>query len=226
MVESVHEERNNTANKSQNGQKRKLTYMRKTRLFYLLPALAIIGCSKDTVEDLDEVEGTEPTTEVVIPGEFVTEAANFEAPGAVSDVYFGGQQIPVEAHNGNYVYQGDIMLTSDMISHQPEKSVYEKGETPPSQRSVGRTSERWPNNTVYYSIDSNLSNQTRVIEAIKHWEAYTNLTFVKRSTQSNYIYFVSGSGCSSYVGMIGGRQELTLSSSCTTGNAIHEIGHA
>ena len=54
----------------------------------------------------------------------------------------------------------------------------------------------------------------------------TNLEFVKRSGQSNYIYFTPGSGCSSYVGMVGGKQNITLADACSTGNTIHEIGHA
>jgi len=208
---------------------KKTLRMKRSKLFYLLPALAFMACSKDTIEeDLNEIEGTESTTltEEVAETQVLTEAANFDAPGAVSEVYFGGIQIPVEDFNGDYVYQGDIVLSKDMVSHQPQKLVYEKGETPPANKSVGRTSDRWPNNTVYYSIDPNLSNQARVIDAIKHWEANTNLKFVQRTSQANYIYFVSGSGCSSYVGMVGGRQNLTLSSGCTTGNTIHEIGHA
>ncbi len=202
--------------------------MKRSKLFYLVPALALMACSKDSIEDIEGLEATQPetATEEVVSDEVLTEAANFDAPGAVSEVYFGGIQVPVEDFNGEYVYQGDIVLSKNMVSHQPQKLVYEKGETPPANKSVGRTSERWPNNTVYYAIDPNLSNQARVIDAIKHWEANTNLKFVQRSSQSNYVYFVSGSGCSSYVGMVGGRQNITLSSSCTTGNTIHEIGHA
>lgn len=198
--------------------------MKRFRLFYLLPALAFVACSKDSDEEI-LMEGSEQVNEIV-QEDVQVEVANMDAPGAVSQVYFGGMQIPVEDYNGNYVYQGDILLSPDMVSQQPEKLVYEQGETPPAEKSVGRTSGRWPNNTVYYSIDKGLANQGRVIDAIKHWEDNTNLKFVKRTNQPNYVNFVTGSGCSSYVGMIGGKQNLTLSSSCTTGNTIHEIGHA
>jgi hypothetical protein len=113
-----------------------------------------------------------------------------------------------------------------MITSQDVKLVFEIGEEIPAQKSVGRTSARWPDNTVYYSIDSNLPDQNRAIDAIKHWEANTSLEFVQRTSQSNYIYFTPGSGCSSYIGMTGGRQNITLASGCSTGNTIHEIGHA
>jgi len=113
-----------------------------------------------------------------------------------------------------------------MITSNDVKLVFEEGEEIPAQKSVGRTSARWPDNTVYYAIDSNLPDQNRALDAIKHWEASTTLKFVQRTSQSNYIYFTPGSGCSSYVGMVGGRQNITLASACSTGNTIHEIGHA
>ena len=196
--------------------------MRKWNLMLLLPALAILSCSKDSVNELEETEQqliTEEFTanvEVAFPGEL----------GKVSDVYFAGQKMPMETINGDFVYQGDMLFRSEMVTAEPVKLIYEKGEEPPQQKSVGRTSGRWPDNKVYYSIDGSLSDKNRVYDAIKHWESNTSLTFVERSGQSNYIYFTSGSGCSSYVGMVGGRQNITLASACSTGNTIHEIGHA
>lgn len=45
--------------------------------------------------------------------------------------------------------------------------------------------------------------------------------------RSNYLYFTDeNDGCHSSIGMVGGRQKLWLDDDCTTGNAIHEIGHA
>jgi hypothetical protein len=196
--------------------------MRNLKLFFLLPALALMACSKDSDEELETID----TTAEVVQTDDLTELANPEISGNVTEVYYAGNKIPVEEFNGDYIYQGDILIPKNMVTYEPVKLVFEKGETPPAQKSVGRTSARWPNNTVYYAIDGNLSDQQRVHDAIKHWESKTNLKFVKRSSESNYIYFVSGSGCSSYIGMIGGKQNITLSTSCSTGNTIHEIGHA
>ncbi len=196
--------------------------MKKIKIYLLVPALAFLAsCSKDSAEEIDELG----TTEAVAQSEDMVEVANPEVSGKVTEVYYAGKKIPVEDYNGDFVYQGDIVLSRDMVTFEPVKLVYEKGENP-TEKSVGRTSARWPNNTVYYAIDGNLSDKNRVYDAIKHWEANTNLKFVKRSSEQNYIYFVSGSGCSSYIGMIGGKQNITLSSSCSTGNTIHEIGHA
>lgn len=195
--------------------------MRKSNLLYLLPALAILSCSKDSI--------TPDTEEQLLkPQEF---SANVEEAypqdfGLLSEVYYAGKKITVEEIDGDYVYEGDILFSNDMITSKDVKLVYEIGEVPSQQKSVGRTSGRWPDNTVYYSIDSSLPDQNRALDAIKHWEANTTLKFVKRTSQSNYIYFTPGSGCSSYVGMVGGRQNITLASACSTGNTIHEIGHA
>lgn len=196
--------------------------MRKRSFMFLLPALAILSCSKDPINETENTEELLPETNEI---EMNVEAAFPENVGPVSEVYYAGQKMSVDEVKGKLVYQGDIIFDKDMVTSSPVKLVYEKGETP-HEKSVGRTSHRWPDNTVYYAIDPNLPDQARVQDAIAHWEANTPLQFVKRSGQSNYIYFTPGSGCSSYVGMTGGKQDITLASACTTGNAIHEIGHA
>ena len=196
--------------------------MRKRNVLYLLPALAFLSCSEDSMDPQSPEEQITGTTEEVVAN---VEVAYPNEIGAVSEVYFAGQKMAVEEIDGEYIYEGDIKLPPESLSSSYVELVYEKGQAP-SEKSVGRKNGRWPDNTVYYSIDSNLSSKERVTDAIKHWEANTSLKFVQRTSQSNYVYFTTGSGCSSYVGMIGGRQNITLSTSCSTGNTIHEIGHA
>jgi len=194
--------------------------MKKSK-FLLLPVLAILACSKDPIVENEESETQLKPEEIT---EQLTEVAYPDELGPVSEIYYGGQLMPVEEHNGNYIYQGDIMIPANQTSKSLQSLILDQDATP--QRSTGRTSGMWPDNTVYYAIDNNLSDKNRVYDAIDHWESNTSLKFVQRSGQSNYIYFTPGSGCSSYVGMIGGRQNITLASACTTGNTIHEIGHA
>lgn len=199
--------------------------MKNLKLALVLPALAVFAsCSQDPVEETVDQNVIEPGTEIPVNNAMV-ETANPNKPQGIQDVYFAGQKLPVETLEGEYIYQGDIMLPKSLTTSQEVKLVFEKGEKP-TNKSTGRTSGRWPNNTVYYAIDSNLGNKTRVYDAIAHWESNTNVEFVERSTQANYVYFTNGSGCSSYVGMTGGKQNITLATSCSTGNAIHEIGHA
>lgn len=89
---------------------------------------------------------------------------------------------------------------------------------------------RWPDGVMIFEIDPSLPDPERVREAMDHWSSQTRIRFVERDPadpdHGNFVAFVPGSGCRSAVGMRGGRQELVLGTSCTTGNAIHEIGHA
>ena len=196
--------------------------MKNLKFILAFPLLALFACSDEPASESLTEEGAETAfvddfTEVAFPNEF----------GNLTDVYFGGRKLPVEFLNGKYVYQGDIFLPENKTSKTPVDLILKAGEEPESSsKSTGRTEFLWPENTVYYEIDPALSNQTRVTDAINHWEANTAVKFVRRSAESNYVYFTPGGGCSSYVGMVGGRQPITLADACSTGNTIHEIGHA
>lgn len=54
------------------------------------------------------------------------------------------------------------------------------------------------------------------------------MKFWPRSSQPNYIHFVTIAGDVnySYIGKIGGKQEIQISETGYLGNIIHEIGHA
>ncbi len=201
--------------------------IKNTLLKILLLALGLTGFFHACIR---EAPG-EDAVDALLPEEQNSASVNpvekaFTSDAPVRDVYFAGQKIPVELHDDKFVYQGDILLPENLVTLEYVQRVFEKNDAPPSQKSVGRTSGRWPYNTVYYAIDEELPNQQRVHDAIAHWERKTNLKFVKRTSQPNYLYFESGEGCSSYVGMVGGKQEVTLARGCSTGNTIHEIGHA
>lgn len=131
--------------------------------------------------------------------------------------YLSGQPVEYRSINGENIYEGDIILTAEQVA---------KGTGAARPESAGRTSGRWPSAVVYYTIDAALPSQNRVTDAITHWQTNTAIRFVKRTTQANYVTFRVGSGCSSNIGMIGGRQYINLASGCSTGNTIHEIGHA
>ena len=79
---------------------------------------------------------------------------------------------------------------------------------------------------MYYSIDPALPNQARVRDAIEHWETATCFRFVESTDETDFVTFRPGDGCRSSVGRKGGEQYVTLSPGCSTGNTIHEIGHA
>lgn len=192
------------------------------KILLILPAFILLfSCSEEIVE---ENEIFEPSAANL---EYEGEITAYPYSGQFAEVYYGGTKLPVEVYDdSDFIFEGDIRLPKEHVSFVKEKLIYEKDEKPSSNKSVGRTLMRWKNSTVFYAIDPNLPDQERVFDAIKHWEEKTNLTFVERTFQKNYIYFEPGNGCSSYVGMQGGRQEITLARGCTTGSTIHEIGHA
>eukprot|EP00095_Tigriopus_kingsejongensis_P000062 snap_masked-scaffold2_size2283618-processed-gene-12.36 protein:Tk00062 transcript:snap_masked-scaffold2_size2283618-processed-gene-12.36-mRNA-1 annotation:"lipid-a-disaccharide synthase" len=79
-----------------------------------------------------------------------------------------------------------------------------------------------------YSFDGSLTSsaQTKIEQAIAHWNATTPIRLVPRTSEDDYVNFIDESGCASYIGRIGGAQPIYSSANCSAGNFIHEIGHA
>lgn len=95
------------------------------------------------------------------------------------------------------------------------------------QRS-GFSGNRWTNGKVYYVFDSGLTEQQKNawLNAAAEWSAVAALNFLPRTNQSNYIYVKKDTGNWSYVGMIGGKQEMGIASWFSKFTIVHEIGHA
>jgi len=123
------------------------------------------------------------------------------------------------------VVDGYAILDGDIIVGRVEDVV---GPGAIKAQGAGRTSSfsRWPGGVVPFTISSSLPDQQRVVDAIAHWQANTAIRFVARTTQADYVTFVPSTGCSSWIGRQGGQQTINLASGCTTGNTIHEMGHA
>ena len=141
----------------------------------------------------------------------------------ISAATFSRKPVRYADVDGWAMFEGDIVLgrTADL---QREEAAGHG----PTLQSIGITGQqfRWPNATVPYDIDPGMPDQQRVTDAIAHWHANTPLRFVRRSVgQTDFVMFQSGGGCSSQVGRRGGQQAVTLGQGCSTGNAIHEIGH-
>ena len=92
----------------------------------------------------------------------------------------------------------------------------------------GFTGNKWPSGKVYYSFDSNVTeqNQNRFLAACKEWSDVADIEFIERTNQTNYIHVKSDSGNSSFVGMIGGKQLLKIYNWNRKFIIAHEIGHA
>jgi hypothetical protein len=146
---------------------------------------------------------------------------------------FRGKAVQYADVNGWAMFEGDICLgrTEDVRRATEARQADEAGNVAFGVVITGQQF-RWPDGVVPYEIDPAMPNQNRVTDAIAHWQANTAIRFVQRTPQNsgqfaNYVRFFEGDGCWSEVGMQGnGQQHVSLGPSCTTGNAIHEIGHS
>lgn len=182
----------------------------KVSLLLSLPFL-FFSCETD-INSNEEIS----KNEAISPESFQVESNSIR--GEIVTIQFFEEQVEVEKINDDYYLEGDIIVTPDEVYNASKHH---------SNKSVGRTTRRWENNAVYYEIENDLPNQYRVYDAIEHWEENTDVRFYpKTDTTEDYITFRVGTGCSSYVGKIGGQQYINLAYGCSTGNTIHEIGHA
>lgn len=138
---------------------------------------------------------------------------------------FRGREMTWEVKDGLAVAEGDIILgrADEMDGSQAKSEGHRNG--------VGITGSyyRWPGGVVPYQIPADFPSPSRIIEAVNHWNSRLAgvIRLVPRTTERNYVTFLTTGGCAAMVGMTGiGAQPVYLSSSCATGNAIHELGHA
>ncbi|XP_044024926.1 zinc metalloproteinase nas-4-like isoform X2 [Siniperca chuatsi] len=85
----------------------------------------------------------------------------------------------------------------------------------------------WADAIVPYTISYDLAyREENIYAAFQMITNFTCIRFQQRTTEYNYLTFVSGNGCSSFVGCQGGPQPVYLSRACSVGNLCHEIIHA
>lgn len=118
--------------------------------------------------------------------------------------------IPPEIPPG-FVLIDDLILPEGVVTGE---SVY--------------TATPWPGGIIPYTFHTNVdaTNQARSITAMAEWEAVAAVDFVPRTTQTNYIRFVSSTSNSSSVGMVGGMQNVNMVSWSTKYVICHELYHA
>ncbi|PFX31363.1 Zinc metalloproteinase nas-15 [Stylophora pistillata] len=81
---------------------------------------------------------------------------------------------------------------------------------------------------IHNANEENMPDAISAIEAaIKEWQSKTCITFVKRTTQQDYLWFFRQRGCWCNVGRIGGKTYLSVGFGCEYKHVmVHEIGHA
>ncbi len=187
-------------------------------LFAVLTLLLAVACSKkDKVSD----SGATPSPNCASCGEM---AGLRPGEKLVTFKKKDGNTVTLIQSGNRYKLDPDVYLSDKQVAIL-------KGEikTDSNARTAGIPGfiQLWTGRTVYYTLHSNLANPQVVLNAIAHWQANTNLQFVQRTNQPNFIEFKNDEdACWSYIGMIGGLQVVNIGQSCSVSSAIHEIGHA
>lgn len=129
----------------------------------------------------------------------------------------------VEIVDGKVVLEGDMVLGTE--AELP--ALCAQFAAPEGLFGIGITSasKRWPGGIVPYEVDPALPDTLRVTWAILAWEAMTDIDFVARSGEYDYVKFVPGNVCRSPIGKGVGKREIELANNCDTVNTAHEIGH-
>lgn len=192
--------------------------MKKTYVIALL-SLILLGCRKENNEFKESQKEKSESCNCGVQEAFPN------IKGEVVTFGKGEKSIKLIKKGNLYIMGGDVILSDGQV--EKLRRLYENDGKMVNGAVRADFVSLWPNKTVYYSIDPALTDTLRVTYAIAEFTALTPLTFVKRTNQTNYIYFTpSVDFCSSQYGMIGGQQKIFLAPTCTFGTTIHEIGHA
>ena len=147
--------------------------------------------------------------------------------GIVGKTVFQGNELTYEVIDGLAVHGGDIVLgtAAEAAAAAPDRLAIRSTAGPglePAQEGVGL----WPRGVVPYVIDEGLPNRQDVLAAIEEWNTKTVVSLVERTTERDYVRFVSrDSGCRADQGRQGGEQFVYLHELCDARIVVHEIGH-
>lgn len=85
--------------------------------------------------------------------------------------------------------------------------------------------DHWKN-PIPYKIHNNITYKDDIMKVIDYYHQVTNVKFVERTNQKDYIEFANIDGCWSFIGKQGGQQYISIADGCDIGAIIHEIAHA
>ena len=105
--------------------------------------------------------------------------------------------------------------------------LYPPGQEPDGDRG-GAVPFLWTDGLMFYEFASNISsvNRSRVRNAMNLIEDIAPVRFIERTDEPNYIEIQSLGGNFSYVGMLGGSQDLSIVNWNRPYTIVHELTHA
>ena len=84
----------------------------------------------------------------------------------------------------------------------------------------------WAEGIVPYRFSADFKNPERVNNAIQEIQAHSAFRFIPHESEPDFIIFTPDEECLSYLGRIGGGQEIFLGERCGKGEVVHELMHA
>ena len=181
--------------------------MEKKMIVLLFLTFNILGCSKDVLEEKEFVVLDDLSTGI----------------NEVVEIDFLGVRTKVVNSDNHYVFQGDVFLDKEKYE------VVDKNTAASRVSGTNVNGRNWRDNKVYYKISSGLPNPQRVISAILNIESNTNIEFIERMNESDYIEIIKSEDVFAYstsIGRDGGNQKIGLRDDASSGNLIHEFCHA
>lgn len=172
----------------------------------------MISCSKEVLYDLSS---NSTYKDQYFPAEQFM-------PNSTRDIITLQNGFVVEKIDSIYILGGDMILNKDQI--EMLNSPKTRGAT------IKDFAKYWPDGKVYYSISSDFGSDYAVLQAMNMISDVAEIEFIQRTNQPNYIYFVpsplDNPTNSSYIGMQGGGQNITIYNRNIAGVIAHEIMHS
>ncbi|XP_044027726.1 uncharacterized protein LOC122864415 [Siniperca chuatsi] len=167
---------------------------------------------------------------------------NWYVPG---DNFLTGVQTHNKNNNGDHRWRfsycrGTIQDTQTVSSqilaaNKPLRNQLTEGDVVLPRTRNARICDdcKWPKSSqtvqVPYAITGAFTSfdKSTILGAISAFHLSTCIRFVPYNSQTNYISIVKETGCWSYIGQIGGSQQLSLGDGCVQkGIILHELIHA
>lgn len=164
------------------------------------------------------------------------------SPDGVEEINYRGQRVLAARYGDQLLMEGDIVVTQEDISMRGAeiRQPHIKGASPTIPWNGHLM--KWTNGIIPYVIAADISDDPLfahpmangvsprgvIIQAMDAWVRQNpNLRFIPRTSEVNYLSFEKTSGCSSSVGMLGGKQVVNMGADCFRHPLIdHEVGHA
>lgn len=129
------------------------------------------------------------------------------------DVYT--DENPDEAGGDYTIFEGDIMVP-----------IVRSADGSPARASFS-SGNPWDNGVVPYTLDEDFTDAytDTIRSAMAEIEDVAQIEFVERTDERDFVAVRSGTGCSSFIGRVGGVQSIILGR-CSRGSVIHEFLHA